>query len=747
MKKKKGLDYFLILVLILSLCGCGKGKQEVSQIQEEESQDDESGNLIRNGSFDSNIDGYYTYTEGGSGSIKLNSDKELQCDITSIGKVAHGVQIYVDGFKLRQGVEYEFSFDVHGTIEREFDWRFQYNGGDYHAYVERQAKVSSAVNHVCERFVMEEETDAMPRLCFNVGLTDTWAATGVDASSVGEHSLMFDNISLIVVDDSNAVGGEVVEEVLSKVRINQIGYRTLDPKYAVFADLEDGDNTFTVINVDTNEKVYDGEMSLAYNVASTGEVNCTGDFSSLNTPGTYKIVTGKGEESYPFVIADDVYQAVFKDLVRMLYLQRCGMELTQDLAGDFSHSACHNDLATVYGTSNKIDVSGGWHDAGDYGRYVVSGVKTLADIFIAYQANPSIFSDEMNIPESGNGIPDILDEAKYEMDWLFKMQDEVSGGVYHKVAGEKFPGTVMPQEETWELFAFPISNTATGDFAAIMAMGYDVYKTIDIEYANKCLEASKKAYAYLVEHVDDFGFKNPENVETGEYPDSECYDELMWASAELYKVTDDNSYVKEIGAARKKLTGVTGLGWADVSGYATYSALTNEKLASCDGTLVEELKKTFFEQVVWILAPAKNNYYGINRNTSFEWGSNMGIADDGIILMMANNISKNEEYVNYAKADLYYLFGTNAIDYCFVTGYGTKSPEHTHHRPSQSLTKTMTGMLVGGVNSNLDDPYAKAVLTGKAPAKCYTDSEQSYSCNEICVYWNSPLICLLAMIE
>ena len=146
----------------------------------------------------------------------------------------------------------------------------------------------------------------------------------------------------------------------------------------------------------------------------------------------------------------------------MLYLQRCGTEV-KDTA--FGHKACHNALATIYGTSEKIDVSGGWHDAGDYGRYIVTGAKTVADLLYAYQTAPQMFSDNIGIAESGNGVPDVLDEARYEIEWMLKMQDKTTGGVHHKVSCASFPGYVMPEEETDELVVTPVSTTATAESA------------------------------------------------------------------------------------------------------------------------------------------------------------------------------------------------------------------------------------------------------------------------------------------
>lgn len=181
----------------------------------------------------------------------------------------------------------------------------------------------------------------------------------------------------------------------------------------------------------------------------------------------------------------------------MLYKQRCGTEVTKDIAGDFAHEACHMQEATVYGDTSgtKIDVSGGWHDAGDYGRYVVSGAKTVQDLFLAYEDYGQT-ADDLGIPESGNKTPDLLDEAKYELDWMLKMQDAASGGVYHKVTALVFPETVLAVDETDDMVLAPFSYAATADFAAVMAKASVLYAEYDADFAKSCLDAATNAYAF-----------------------------------------------------------------------------------------------------------------------------------------------------------------------------------------------------------------------------------------------------------
>ena len=386
-KFKKAAVLLLAAVMVCGLAGCDGKKQEETteavqkQSTESEEEDTEEtteenvpygqGNMIRNGDFSNGVGSFSSYTNGGQMAMDVNDKEELQIDIAKIGKVEHGVQVYYDGFAIRQGGVYEFSFDIYGTMERDVDWRIQVNGGDYHAYIMDTVQVTDEVQHVSGQFTMEEETDPAPRLCFNLGLVHSMEDAGIMADSVGEHSIMLDNISLTVADDTNMIK-DPDPVYVPKAKVNQLGYKKDDNKVAVFADLDKDDTTFTVVNADTNETVFEGELSERDLNVVADEWNNIGDFSELKDEGTYKVVSGKGEESFPFTIGDNIYDETFSNVVKMLYLQRCGMELAGEQAGDYAHPVCHDTQAVVYGTNNKIDVNGGWHDAGDYGRYVVS---------------------------------------------------------------------------------------------------------------------------------------------------------------------------------------------------------------------------------------------------------------------------------------------------------------------------------------------------------------------------------------
>ena len=230
---------------------------------------------------------------------------------------------------------------------------------------------------------------------------------------------------------------------------------------------------------------------------------------------------------------------------------------------------------------------------------------------------------------------------------------------------------------------------------------------------------------------------------TGEYPDGKAGDERFWAAAELARTTGKDVYRNAAAELLSSGNVSAELGWVEMGGYGLYAVLTDPNLAEDDSGYMQA--KTLFSDAVRRISSAVTvNSYGINRSDSFEWGSNMGIANDGVLLMMGAAVFDDETLRAEAGRQLDYLLGENATGYCFVTGYGEKSPVHPHHRPSAAFGAPMPGMLVGGPDSSLEDPFAQNVLAGCDPAKCYADSDQSYSTNEVCVYWNSPLILLIS---
>ncbi len=673
-------------------------------------------NLITESDFESGPGSWSTYLEGGNASLSVNAQGQLQVDIEDVGQKDYAVQVYWDGFKLQEGCDYALSFDVSSSAERSFMWRVQLNGGDYHAYATDQVTAGADMTHYETAFTMEEASDPAPRFCLNLGEQDNAPA------EMGAHTLCFDNFSLSLLDDSHAVYEEEGTATMD-IHVNQVGYLPTALKQAVIRGA--AGSAFSVLD-EEGQPVFTGELTAERFNESSQETTALADFSALTAPGTYTLISDGCEASAAFRIGADVYHDLAGDAFRMFYLQRCGV-VEDDTYG---HEACHTQDGEIYGSDGQTIAShGGWHDAGDYGRYIAPGAKAAADLLLTYENYGDLFGDGA-----------ILDEVKYELDWMLTMQDPVTGGVYHKITGENFPGVIMPQDETEKMVISPISTAATADFAAVMAMAARLYP--DEAFRKTCLDAAAKAWAYLLATPSDtVGFKNPSGIVTGEYDDADDTDERFWAAAELYRTTHDMVYAE--AAAQMDIHSIQAdLGWQDVGVYGLYAyahaAEENDPFAKIVRDRLEEIAQN-------AAALAQSDAYGAALSPDeYVWGSNMYLANKAMIMLMANEFTPDDTYVTAAQQQLNYLLGNNTTSYCFVTGYGTLPAAHPHHRPSQYVGAAVKGMLVGGPNAGLNDPYAANVLQGMANAACYADNDQSYSCNEVAIYWNSPLVYLLA---
>ena len=674
---------------------------------------------------DDGTGGFVIYTNGGSCEIS-NADGALAVDITDCGKLDYANQVYWDGFSLVKDCEYTYSFDISCDIERPVEYRLQLNGGDYHAYLGEWIPVGPDLQHVSVDWVMWDETDPAPRIAFNMGRTTEMS------EDPGPHRILIDNIRLEVKDASGAAVQTTEEEAV--MAVDQVGYRPEDEKVFYVPDSVAVD-TFVVIRDASGGKVTEGTLGeIVYDEASDQYLR-RGDFSSLTQTGIFHIEIEDETDrivSAPFRVNEDVYDELLDAAAKMLTMQRCGTALPKETAGEWAHDECHTGEALVWGTDEKKEVSGGWHDAGDYGRYVVPGAKTAADLFLGAEL-------------SGDDALSLLEEARWELDWMLKMQNE-DGSVHHKVTCRNFPGSVMPEEETDELVLSPVSAAAAADLAAVMAKASRMYKESDPDFAGSALEAARKAWIWLEAQDELTGFHNPEEIVTGEYPDEDLSDECFWAAAELYLAGEtqlEDTVRKELEALPDNPGPIPGLGWDHMTTYAL------SDLAGGDVPEDMQLKSrtVLTGQADELLEQCEGEVYKTGLGTDFPWGSNMSVANNALSLMLASRLTGDEKYEKTAQQMLHYLLGCNGMGMSYVTGFGTVCPASPHHRPSQAAGSGVPGMLAGGPNSHLEDPYAQGALSGKAPALCYADNDASYSTNEVAIYWNSPLIALLCALK
>lgn len=550
------------------------------------------------------------------------------------------------------------------------------------------------------------------------------------------------------------------------IRLNQVGFYPNGPKTAVV--IGSSSKKFYVLDAVKKDTVFKGTLSASATWPYSGETVQKADFSSLTKAGKYILgVTGTGN-SYPFEIAPKVHEAMGKAALKSYYFQRTAFELTPEFAGKYARKAGHPDTEVLVHESaktatrpagTKISSSKGWYDAGDYNKYIVnSGISTYT-LLAAYEHYPAYFNAlNVNIPESKNEIPDILDEALWNLRWMLTMQDE-DGGVYHKLTNADFDPFVMPDQATKPRYVIIKTTAASYDFAAVTAQAARVFANFNKQLpglADSCLKASLKAYEWANKNnaiAYDQGAisKNPE-IKTGAYDDNNLADEARWARLELYATTGKAEYYQAAKVTPTTMN-LDVPNWQSVGTLGIFSLVhTRSKYPLADEKAIEKQLLTLADKLKD--QALKTSAYGVPMGadaSDFVWGSNAIDANEGVVLLQAYNLTKDKAYLNAAIAALDYLLGRNATGYSFVTGFGSKPTMHPHHRPSEAdgIAEPIPGFLAGGPNPGVQDKdNCKDVkYPSEKPALAYLDNVCSYASNEIAINWNAPLVYLTLGIE
>jgi endoglucanase len=538
------------------------------------------------------------------------------------------------------------------------------------------------------------------------------------------------------------------------IKIDQVGYLPGFPKVALVAASPRG-SEFVVKRAKDADVVFRGKLAAPAEDADSGDRVQVADFSALEERGRFYLeVPGVGR-SWPFAIEPRVYARAFYLALRAFYGQRCGTAV--DLAPAFrgySYPACHRTGAfhPSSGRSGPAPSSRGWHDAGDYGRYIVnSGIATGTLLWTWEMFGDGVRAVKLDIPESANDTPDILDEIRWNLDWMLALQDE-DGGVWHKQTSERFPPFVLPHQD--ELTSYVIgtglaphkSSCATADFAAVMAIAGRVYRPFDRGYADRTLGAARRAWTWLERHPA-VTFNNPDGVSTGAYGDGDCNDERLWASAELARTTHDPTFHKYFSAHyRDALASIRAVGppsWASVGALGLW---TYALAGSGDKSAVAEIVQRSLDSANAIVQRTSTHSHRVSLvRSDYVWGSNGVAANYSLQLLVANRMRPTPAFVRTAVENLHYLLGRNPFSLSWVTQVGSNPFRNPHHRPSGADTnrEPWPGLLSGGPNARRQDP-AMQRMPDFPPARGYVDDQESYASNEIAINWNAPLVFLLA---
>lgn len=486
------------------------------------------------------------------------------------------------------------------------------------------------------------------------------------------------------------------------------------------------------------------------------------DISDLKKEGDYEVCVAGAKA--PLRIARHALHDISVASLKLFYLIRSGVPIESQYAGPYARPLGHADTQVLVHPSaasesrpegTVISSPLGWYDAGDYNKYVVNSAFSIGLMLGVYEENKAYFDRlQTNIPESKNQTADFLDEMMFNMLWLLTMQDPDDGGVYHKLTTPNFEGFVMPKDCHQPRYVVAKSVTATLDFAAVMAQMARLMKgNADYpDFSAKAAEAAERAYLWALVHPDalyrqaDMNKQFQPAVNTGEYGDGNATDERFWAATELYKLTGKTIYKQD--ALRLMPSDFLVPSWGNVSGLGMLSWLSagdavqadkvRQALQACCDAYVKDTDQSCFQ------AP-----YG-NHAHDFGWGHlSERCCGMGIALLFADQYVTKGNYRRYALENIDCLLGRNALGYCYVTGFGQKSPMHPHHRPSAAdgIDAPFPGMLVGGPNPGQQDKGSNLVYPSSLPDESYVDHADSYASNEIAINWNAALVGLLCWVD
>ena len=554
------------------------------------------------------------------------------------------------------------------------------------------------------------------------------------------------------------------QQSTSPIRLNQLGFFPDSKKVAILADDIDS-NSFYVVSEKSKDTVFKGQLSAKIKSEYSSLLTKTADFSTLKKQGTYYVIIPGAGNSYPFSINKNVLENVSKSVLKGYYYQRAGMALEEKYAGKWHRASGYPDTTVVVHPSAAgkgrpagfvISSPKGWFDAGDYNKYIINSGITVATLLSAYEDYPEYYKKlDLNIPESGNGLPDILNETLYNLDWMLTMQDPNDGGVYAKCTDADFNAMILPELATGTRYVVQKSTPAALDFAADMAYASRIFKAFEKQlpgYSAKCLAAAKSAWNWAVQHPDVYYDQDALNkafnpdITTGGYGDSNIKDEWLWAATELLVTTKDKQYANVFNERINDAVSIPG--WSNVGMLAYYTILKNQDATIFSSTVLAKVKSATIAMADRLLENGNKAFATVMGQSKgdYIWGSSAVAGNQGVLLLKVYAITRDKKYLEGALANVDYLLGRNATGYCFITGAGTKPPMHPHHRLSEGdgIVEPVPGLVVGGPNPGMQD---KSFYPFTEPETAYTDIAESYSSNEIAINWNAPVVYLINAIN
>jgi endoglucanase len=557
------------------------------------------------------------------------------------------------------------------------------------------------------------------------------------------------------------------QQLTEAIRLNQLGYYPNAEKTA-FVLGSTGDRF--MVTTTTGDTAYTGRLGARISTTLYSDTTRIADFSRLSTPGVYRVVVPGLGESHRFEIRSNVHESVVLASLKGFYYQRMSTPIEPRYGGRWSWAAGHPDTVVYIHPSaaterrpagTVISSPGGWYDAGDYNKYIVNSGITVGTMLSLYEDFPEYARGmHLNIPESQNGVPDLLDEVLWNVRWMLTMQDPHDGGVYHKLTNPRFDGYVMPAAATEPRYVVQKSTAAALNLAATMAQASRILRGYEHAFpglADSALVAATGAWRWARQNPDVLYDQNEMNrrfdpdVVTGAYGDRNVSDEFVWAAAELFATTRQDSFYTAVPMFPDDRAPLPSWNQVRTLGYYTLARFADglPPVAARDR---ERVRRALVGLADSLVTHSANNPYltpmgGSHRD--YVWGSSAVAANMGIALVNAYRLTGDRKYADHALRNLEYLLGRNATGFSFVTGYGARTPMDPHHRPSiaHAVTQPVPGLLSGGPNPGRQDASACPPYPSSEPDKAFLDHYCSYASNEIAINWNAPLVYLSAALE
>jgi hypothetical protein len=486
-----------------------------------------------------------------------------------------------------------------------------------------------------------------------------------------------------------------------RIAVDQFGYLPGLAKVAVISDPQVGFNaaesytpgaTLEVRTWGGNAVVFSGSPAIRISGntdAQSGDRNWWLDFSSVTRWGEYYVYDPANDaRSARFRIGTDVYEDVMKQAARVYFYQRRGAAKSLPYAdarwtdgtnflGPLQDSHCR--LITNPILSTEKDLRGGWFDAGDYNKYVNFTVSPMSDLLFAYRQNPLIWPDDWNIPESGNGIPDLLDEVKWELDWLLRMQN-VDGSVLSKVGVNQFQGASPPSSESSQTFYGAASTTATLSAAGNFAQAVRVYQSVGmVAYANTLSNAAVAAYNWAVANPSlmftNTGFSSANPEFTGNYTYLRNNLQIR-AAVFLYEITGQSAYRTYVESNYAAIQGIAGWWWNFYETPVEDALLYYTTLPGVTPSVVSNIrthKQSTMDGSDYMGAwtSGKDAYQAYLPDGDYVWGSNQEKGHAGMLydeqVTYGLNVPQASGYRAAAAGYVHYLHGVNPLTMVYLS--------------------------------------------------------------------------------